>query len=325
MLIRDRALKAGAGLLLCSVLAAARAQDERSRTEDDRGRAEQMKTRIREVLASQPAAEALASQPTAPDDARIRLATSQPAPADDAAVRSEYEALLKTQAPALVRIKYVQQTQGARGDYEGENEIVGVMIEPTGLVMCSNTRFGGSRGRFRSGRSIPTKIKVLVGDDTEGLEARFVARDTELDLAWVQIKEPGDRRFACIDLSAAEEPVLGQRVLTLGLMGKYFGEAVLVSEGRLAGHTHKPRDLYIFRGSLDTDAGLPVFTAAGRLVGFATLQRPEADEVSGDMSGMTTRGYGLILPAATMAKATARAKEVQATEESEEEEPTTKP
>ncbi len=294
MRIADHVFIAGAGLLLCTCLTEAR-------TADDGARVEQMKQQIAQVLASQPAAP------------------------DDAAVRSEYEALLKSQAPALVRVKYVQQTQGAYGDYEGENEIVGVMIEPTGLVLCSNTRMGGTRGRFRSGRSIPTKIKVLIGDDTEGVEARFVARDTELDLAWLQIKEPGERRFACVDLNAAEEPVLGQRVLTLGIMGKYFGEAVLVSEGRLAGRAHKPRELYIFRGSLDTDAGLPVFMASGRLVGFATLQRPEADEVSGDQSGMTTRGWGLILPAATVAKATVRAKEVQEAEEIEEQEPTSKP
>ena len=32
---------------------------------------------------------------------------------------------------------------------------------------------------------------------------RSSSRDTELDLAWLQIKQPGDRKFACIDVAAA--------------------------------------------------------------------------------------------------------------------------
>ncbi len=278
--------RSGAGVVLCLAVAAVRA-------DDDQPRAEQMRSAVRDAV------------------------SSQPAEPDDAAVRAEYEALLKARSPAIVRIKYVQKTQGSFGDYAGENEITGVMIEPTGLVVCSNTRLGGARGRFRSGRSVPTKIKVLIGDDTEGIDARFVARDTELDLAWLRISDPGDRRFAYVDLADTEKPVLGQRILALGIMGKYFGETVLVSEGRMAGRTHRPRELYVFRGSLDTDAGLPVFTPAGKLVGFACLQRPDPEEMTGDTSSLTTRGWGLILPADTVARATVRAKEVREGEEAE--------
>lgn len=240
--------------------------------------------------------------------------------ADDAAREKEYEQLRQAYASALVTIKYLEKTQGSYGDFQGEKEITGVMIEPTGLVLCSNTQLGRSSRYW--GRSIPTEIKILSGDDTEGLDAKFVARDTELDLAWLQIKEPGERKFPHLDLrGAARDPVrpkLGERLLTMGVMGKYFGKEVLVTEGYIAGRTRKPRDLYVSRGDMDNDPGLPVFTPQGKLVGFECLQRPDADEVTGSRSDMTTRGFGLILPLATVAKATERAREILAAEQAEE-------
>lgn len=239
--------------------------------------------------------------------------------ANDDAIEAEYEHVRKTHAPALVTIKFVQKTQGSMGNYAGENEINGVMIAPNGLVLCSNTLLGGGRARYRDARSVPTDIKVLIGDDTEGLPATYVARDTELDLAWLQIKDVGDRQFASVELDAAVranvKPRLGQRLLTLGVMGRYFGQEVLVSEGQVAGRTHKPRELYVVRGSLDTDPGLPIFTAQGELVGFACVQQPEADEVSGNAANLLARGRGLVLPVETVAKATARAREVRDSEE----------
>ncbi len=249
----------------------------------------------------------------------IWLGTAGVAYADEAAVESEFQQVLKTYAPALVTINYIPKTPGSGGDLEGENEITGVMIEPTGLVLCSNTLLGGMRLRFREGRTVPTNIRVLVGDDTEGLPAVFLARDTELDLAWVRIKEPGDRRFAYLDLDAAvkaaHKPTLGQRLLALGLMGRYFGREVLVTEGQVAGRTRKPRDLIVMRGSLDTDPGLPIFTADGKVVGFACLQQPDPEEVAGGPANLMSRGRGLIVPIEAVAKATVRAKEVQAEEE----------
>lgn len=251
------------------------------------------------------------------------------APADTAGLaEAEYEHLLETYAPVLVTIKFVQKTQGRFGDFEGENEINGVMIEPTGLVMCSNTMLGGSASRRGGGRSVPTDIKILVGEDTQGLDAKFMARDTELDLAWLQIKDPGERKFPSLDLPTAAnraiQPRLGARVLALGVMGRYFGQEVLVSEGVVAGRTHKPRELYVIRGGVDTDPGLPVFTPDGDLMGFATIQQPDPDEIAGNAANLTARGRGLILPVHTVERATNRAKEVQA-EESKDEAPPASP
>lgn len=239
----------------------------------------------------------------------------------DASREAMFQQILDSYAGALVRVKFVQKTQSRWGEYEAETEVNAVMIEPTGLIMCSNTLMGGGGGRW-GGRSVPTDIKILIGDDTEGIEATFIARDTELDLAWLQIKEPGDRKFTYLDLSAAKdapvEPKLGQTVVAMGVMGKYFGQETLLSEGYVAGRTKKPRRLYVTRGGLDTDPGLPVFTAGGDIVGFASIQRPDEDEVGGAQSNLTRRGSGLLLPTATVLKAIDRAKDILEAEQAEE-------
>jgi S1-C subfamily serine protease len=232
-----------------------------------------------------------------------------------------YQHVAATYGPAVVTIKFVQKTQGRFGDADNENEINGTMVAADGLVLCSNLLLGAGGGR-RGMRSVPTDIRVLVGDDMQGQPARFVARDSELDLAWLRIDVPPGRSYAFVDLEnaakAAGRPQVGERVLALALMGRYFGQAVLVTEGQVAGKTRKPRELYVVRGAVDTDPGLPVFSARAEVIGFACLQQPSAEEVSGNFANLLARGRGLILPIQAVQKATVRAREVEAEEKAAE-------
>lgn len=259
---------------------------------------------------------------------------SMPAPAR-AGGESEYGKWLQEKSPPLVTIKFVLKVKmggmmGGMGDQESDSEITGVMIDPKGLVLCSNTQLGGIAGMMRRfmgpmGGGItatPTDIKVLVGDDTEGLEAKVVARDSELDLAWVQIEEPGDTKFSHCDFAKAATPKIGQRVFVVRRMGKFFDRVAAVSEGRVGGITTKPRDLYVPAGNLATALGLPIFTTDGTVVGVAILQTPDAEEAGmdpmsmlGNIFNMQDMMSGLILPAAEVVKATKRALETAEAEE----------
>lgn len=248
------------------------------------------------------------------------------------AVRADegaYRRLLKEKSPAVVTVKFVLKVSmggmmGGMGDQESENEISGVLIDPKGLVLCSNTQLGGftamvSRmmGRFGGEMSAtPTDLKVLVGDDTEGKEAELVARDTELDLAWVRIKEPGDSPLAHISLSGGAKGEIGQRLFALKRMGKYFGRSTVVVSGAIGGTTSKPRELYVPADMLTGALGLPVFNAEGTIVGVVVMQQPDAEDsdanpmaMLGNMMNMQEMMAGLILPAAEVEKATKRAME----------------
>ncbi len=249
--------------------------------------------------------------------------------ADDAAL---FKQLSDKVGPALVTVKFNLKIRltgfaGLGGEQENENEITGVMVDPGGLVLCSNTSLGGvSRVARNVGLDMtatPSDLRVLAGDDNEGLEARLVARDSELDLAWIQIREPGERTFACIDLDASAKAELGQRLLAVERMGKYFDRAAVVSEARIGGITRKPRELYVPSSPLGS-GGLPVFSEAGQLVGIVVTQMPDAGSSGGGPNvarALASAGdiaRGVILPADRVASATRRAKELTPLEETQE-------
>ncbi|MDX2146127.1 MAG: serine protease [Planctomycetota bacterium] len=216
---------------------------------------------------------------------------------------AEYKALIEKHAGAIVSVRFVMSFAP---EYEPEMETNGVMVDPSGLVLVSNTLMGGfaSQAAARMGRPAPTpkELKVILEDEPEGVEARLVARDTELDLAWVQIKEPGDRKFASLDLAASATPSIGDRTLSVWRMGKFFDRAPTVTENRIMGEAKKPRPLYVGFGA---SYGAPVFTANGQFIGVGVLQQPDSEEEQMDAGD---RAF-MILPAAQVASATKKAQE----------------
>jgi hypothetical protein len=234
--------------------------------------------------------------------------------------------LAREKGAALVTLKFVLKVSGPMvdGEEESETEVTGVMIDPKGVVLCSNTQLAGFVGMIKKmmgpmGSQInatPTDLKVLVGDDTEGKEAELIARDTELDIAWVKIKEPGDKPYDHIDLAKSAKLEVGQPIAIVRRMGKFFNRATVVTESRIGGTTSKPRTLYIPSSTMGMTLGLPVFSATGELLGVMVSQTPESDE--GDfnplamlsmLSDMQDSMTGLILPATDVARATTRALE----------------
>jgi len=239
----------------------------------------------------------------------------------------DFQSFIQEKTPTLVTIKFVLKINmgamfGGGGDQETEAEVTGVMIDPKGLILCSNTKLGGftaliQRFMGEGGSNIsakPTDMKVLVGDDTEGLEAEFLARDSELDLAWVQIKEPGDNKFAYVDFTKSAKPQIGTRLRTLHRMGKHFDRCIVVGEDRVGGITSKPRELYVPTTDTSKSMGLPIYTEDGKVVGVTILQMPDAeDSMGGAMSMFNNMSNfenmsGLILPVEQVIKATKRAK-----------------
>jgi S1-C subfamily serine protease len=235
---------------------------------------------------------------------------------------ADYQVFLTSKAPVLVTVKFVLKMKGGFMDErEDEGEATGVMIDPHGLVLCSNTQLGGLVSlfsRFGAGNiSItPTDIKVLVGDDTEGVDADILARDTELDLAWIQIKEPAEAGYTHLDLTQAAKPGIGDRVLCVKRMSKFFDRVPSVLEGRIAGLTRKPRELYVPSSELASGLGMPVYLPDGKVVGILVTQTPDPEEMELSRGSFFTNPFsvqdlfsGLILPADRVVKATQRAHE----------------
>jgi len=228
----------------------------------------------------------------------------------------DFAELLAEKSPAIVTIKFVLKMKTRSGDSESEREAAGVVIEPDGLILCANSRLGDSRARRSGSAATPTDIKVLIGDDTEGLDAEVIARDSELDLTWLRITEPGDREFSFITLKESAVAEIGQRIYSVARLGKHFDRVAVVRQARIGGITTKPRRLLIPTGGSGS-LGLPVYNAKGEVVGVTVTQMPDPVEMQG-MSA-SAGAAALILPGNEVARATRRALEAAADEEEEDE------
>ncbi len=218
--------------------------------------------------------------------------------------------------------------RGAGGDQETEAEVTGVMIEPSGLILCSNMQLGGIGGMVSRifGRSVPgfsmtsevVDVKVVVGgDEDEELPAKLLARDNDLDLAWIQIEEP-DRTFPALKWSTDATPELGSRLVGVRQMGKHFDRLSVIGLFTLVGETEKPRKLWVTQEALSEHLGLPIWDLSGRALGVVVVQAPEPSggggggmnpfSMMGSLSGLQESFAGMVLPASEVLRATERAK-----------------
>jgi S1-C subfamily serine protease len=229
----------------------------------------------------------------------------------NAAAPMSAKQMVEKHGGALVHVKFVLKIEGMGQDREMPEEIGGIMIEDSGLVLVSNFQTGGMAGMMgASGMSAtPREIKVLIGDDQEGVDATLIARDSEADLAWVKITDPKGKKFEAIDFSKGASPELGDEVIFIGRKGKYFDRVPFVQVQRIEAVTKKPRHLYL----VETQAyGSPAFSSEGAPVGVVIFQTPNREESEGASMDMSDRGGLAILPASDIMTATARAKEAAA-------------
>ena len=247
--------------------------------------------------------------------------------------------LLAGRAPALADVRFVLKIklEGGGADREIEGETTCPLIDDRGLVLCSNTELGGyvnlmsqmmGGARGFNVSAAPREIRVVIGEH-EGKSARLLARDTDRDLAWVQVDDfAGTEDVAFLDFADSAELGPGDKFYRLRRMDRFFGAAPVVTEGIVAAVISKPRRLLVPSVPMSGGFGLPMFTADGRLVGISVIQMPAAEDQAGGFSGgMSFLGSaakfqdmvgGLILPAAEVVKATRLAREVFPEDEEDE-------
>jgi hypothetical protein len=225
--------------------------------------------------------------------------------------RPEYAKLLAERSNAIITVKAVLQIKAGGGgnDRASEVEVPGLVIDSSGLILCSNMMLGGFAQRMGGGNVsiVPTDIKVLFGNEPEGLDAKLLARDSELDLAWLQIKSLGGRKLEALDLAQSAIPAAGDDLLTLQRMPKQFARVLVITEGRAAGLAQKPRSMVLATG--ERAPGAPVFSSAGQFIGVSALPGVDDEDRRGAQNVMSRRFSTIVLPASEVMKATARAKE----------------
>lgn len=224
-----------------------------------------------------------------------------------------FRSMVAERNEVTVVIKFILKGDGMGGDME--QEVLGTMIDPKGLVLVSNFIMGGMAARFGGG-VVPSEIKVLVGDDTKGVEAKLIARDTEMDLAWVQINTPKETPYAHLDITqSVDAPQIGDHLYTVTRASKFFDRTPIGREMRVIGHAKKPRELYLYPADANSVGGLGmvVYNADNKCVGVTALILPSDEEMENAQDLFGDYPPIGILPIKDVAKATAQARETAAT------------
>lgn len=242
-------------------------------------------------------------------------------PAGISSSADDWNKVMTERSASLVTVKFIMKFEP--GSQEQEAEISAVVIDSKGLILCSNLQTGGFppliQAQMGGTTATPTNIKVLAGDDTEGVSAKLLARDSELDLAWIQVDESAGKTFTAVDFGTSVVPQIGDTLLTVTHMGKFFDRAPAIKSTRLGGITKKPRRLYVPADmGISSVLGMAIFATDGTVVGFTALQLPEAEDVEGGAGGGREYMQAVILPAEDIVKATKRALETAASGESAE-------
>lgn len=242
--------------------------------------------------------------------------------------------LIDQHALCIVTVEFISKESFMGQESKNEMESLAVMVSPDGLVLAANSRLqgmmsmamnmaggmvGGMMGGMPKPQSDTEDLKIIIGDDdSEKYEAKLIARDSDLDLAWVQITDTKGQTFKYVDFQNSAQLEVGDSYYTISRMGQRFDRVPLVSSSSIAAVVQNPRPLLV--GSGVTPWGGPVFSADGKVAGFVITQPPEPGE-QGAMSleSMMNMG-GFILPAKKIVKAMEQAREIAKKQPAEDDE-----
>jgi len=229
-----------------------------------------------------------------------------PVTAAEKDVRKTARALLQKHGGAVVTVKLVLKrrmvVQGQeRGSSESQSEILGTVISPTGLTLVADSdsnpfsMFAGD-GDGPKIDTDTTDVKILVPDGRE-IPARFVLRDRDLDLAFVQ-PEGADLNLPHLDLAApATLPQALDDLIFLYRAGKSLNRETCVALSQVLTVVRKPRT-FLVAEYMQTLAALggPAFDAEGRLAGFVVLRRAPGSAADARMRGPLRGMFDMITP-----------------------------
>ena len=231
-----------------------------------------------------------------------------PATAAEDGVRTTARGLLEKHAGAVVTVKLVLKrrmvVQGQeRGSSESQAEILGTVISPTGLTLVADSDsnpFGFFAGDS-DGPKVDTEtsdVKLLLPDGRE-IPARFVLRDRDLDLAFVQ-PEGADLKLPYLDLTtatAAEVPQPLDELIFLYRAGKSLNREACLATGSVMAVVRKPRT-FVVSEWMSTLAALggPSFDVQGRLLGFVVLRRAPGAAADARVRGPIRGAFDMITP-----------------------------
>jgi hypothetical protein len=269
-------------------------------------------TRIGRLLAAGALAALLVG---APDGARADETKDVKAAARATAAKS---------AKAVVTVKIVVKIKFGGREQEQDLEVLGTVIDPSGLTVASaaaveptsmmggfgrgGRRGGGGDGGGRPGvESEITDTKILLDDGTE-IEADVVLKDANLDLAFIKPREP--QKLDAVALAPRGKPLeMLEEVFAVTRLGRGDMRSTAVALGHVRAVVKGPRTYYVCTPEVSASQGCIAFGADGAPLGIFVLK------VSGEGGGRGGRDVSAILrPVEDVLEIAKQAKEAKAPE-----------
>jgi uncharacterized low-complexity protein len=230
-----------------------------------------------------------------------------------------FRKFMEETSPTVVTVKFVMKVHMQMGvqerDQEVEREINGVLVSADGLIVVSNADVTvKSRDPRMTLTGVPTDFKVIFQDDEEEYDAVLGATDSNLNLAFVALKDPKACEFSHVDFAAAVKPQVGQELLGVSRLPRGFDFAPFYGTVRITSKVAKPRRMYLTAGTFTVPA-MVLFDRSGAPAGIMSVQE-----------GASGSGRAVFLLPADIVKATIKqaaesVKEVLAEEKPAEEKP----
>jgi len=200
-----------------------------------------------------------------------------------------YKQVLEKVQPNIVTVRVVIKVEFKSED-ETETEeskftMQGAVLTSDGLVMASGVLLSSESFKQLIGAEddeikitiTPQSFKVIFGSETKEYDAKLVATDSQLGLAFLKITNLEGRAITPIVFSN-EELFVGKEVLTVSRLPKGFDYAPYFCTGRIISEISKPRKAYLMEGNI-SELGLPVYNIKGEAVGvLVILQHGLKDE-----------------------------------------------
>jgi len=203
-----------------------------------------------------------------------------PAIAADADLRAAAKAVVDKSAATVVPVKIVTSVKVTyRGrempSRESESEVLGTVLDETGLIVTSDAAADPSQiYSRRSGRKIESELKAakLIRKDGTEITLKIVLRDKDLDLMFLR----PEKKLALPHLGVKKKGpklAIADHVITLSRLEAVGDRQPSVSIARVRAVIDKPRRLYVtgFASSM-RELGCPAFTAKGELIGIVTIR-----------------------------------------------------
>lgn len=218
--------------------------------------------------------------------------------------------LVQKVAPSIVTVravvKFEVSHQGQSNTDEAKFSQRGTIITPDGLVLVSGVLLTSEGFKQMVGldeekdvevKLTPQSFKVVIGQETQEYEATLVATDSQLGIAFLQIKDLGERTLPSVQLKEAPLEI-GNEVYCITRMPKGYDFAPYLLRLEVVAEVAKPRRVVLLDRSTD-EVGLPVFSADGSALGVIIYVRTDKTDEEVDL-GFDEGATEAVLPASAL-------------------------